>query len=207
MKKEPRRWIALALAGSVVINFLMIGLAALLVSERGLPQDISDPVGVRLVELTPPEPPEPEKIKEPEKPKEQQKLDFTPDLIQPDLGPATGIDAGVSISLGGVSTADLSSAYVFEAYELDQSPQPVVKVPPAYPYGAREKSIEGVVQIKMLVNTDGSVGQLQILAARPEGIFEDAVRKSVPQWKFSPGKIEGKAVTAWVVTTVRFSLN
>jgi protein TonB len=38
-------------------------------------------------------------------------------------------------------------------------------------------------------------------------MFEDAVMKSVPQWRFNPGKIEGKAVTAWVVTAVRFDLN
>jgi protein TonB len=100
-----------------------------------------------------------------------------------------------------------NSDFVFEAYELDQPPQAVVRVPPVYPYKAREQGIEGVVQVKLLINQDGSVGHLEILDARPEGLFEEAVRNAVPQWKFSPGKIDGQTVTAWVVTYVRFTLD
>jgi protein TonB len=59
----------------------------------------------------------------------------------------------------------------------------------------------------MLVNPDGSVGQVQVLDARPPGIFEDAVKRTVPQWRFSPGKIEGRPVAAWVVTTIQFNLD
>jgi protein TonB len=199
-------WIAVAIAGSIAINVVIAALAALLMKERGLPQDLTDPVGVRLVELTPPEPPEPEEIAEPEKPQEQQRLDFTPDLVQPDLGPAGSVDGGIAVDLGGVATADLSTEYVFEAYELDQPPQPVVRVPPPYPYKARERNIEGIVQVKMLVDTNGSVSQVQILDSRPKGMFEESVLKAVPKWKFNPGKIEGRVVTAWVVLPIRFTL-
>jgi protein TonB len=45
------------------------------------------------------------------------------------------------------------------------------------------------------------------MASRPEGVFEEAVMKAVPQWRFKPGTIEGKAVTAWVVTALKFQLN
>jgi len=207
MRIKRPGWIAIALAGSIFINIVIAAVAAFLMKERGLPQDMTDPVGVRLVELTPPEPPEPEEIEEPEKPKEQQKLDFTPDLIQPDLGPAGAVGGGIAVNLGGVATANLESEYVFEAYELDQPPQPVVRVPPPYPYKARERNIEGIVQVKMLVDTDGSVSQVQILDSRPKGIFEESVLKSVPNWKFNPGKIEGRVVTAWVVLPIRFTLS
>jgi protein TonB len=199
--------LAIALAGSIAINVAIAGLAAVLMKERGLPQDITDPVGVRLIELTPPEPPEPEEAKEPEKPEEPQKIDFTPDLMAPDLGPLGSVDGGIAVDLDGVAMADLGNDYVFEAYELDQPPQPIVRVPPSYPFKARERAIEGVVQIKMLVNIDGSVSHLQILDARPKGVFEESVMRAVPQWKFSPGKIEGKAVTAWVVLPIRFTLS
>lgn len=205
---KPRRpgWTAAAIAGSLAINVIIAALAALLMKERGLPQDITEPVGVRLIELTPPAPPEQEEAKEPQKPEEPQQVDFMPDLIQPDLGPAGDIAGGIAVNLAGVSTSDLGGEYIFEAYELDQPPSPIVRVPPVYPYGAREKAIEGVVQVKMLVNTDGSVGQIHILDARPKGVFEDAVRRALPQWRFSPGKIQGKAVTAWVVVPVSFTI-
>jgi protein TonB len=206
MKLRRSRWIVAALAGSVGANVLIAAAAAFLMKERGLPQDMTDPVGVRLVELTPPEPPEPEEVKEPQKPQEQQQLDFIPDLVQPDLGSGGAVEAGISVNLGGIAAPEADNQYVFEAYELDQAPVPIVQVPPAYPFKARERAIEGVVQVKMLINADGTVGQIQILDARPKGVFEDAVRAALPQWRFSPGKIQGKPVTAWVVVPVRFSL-
>jgi protein TonB len=67
--------------------------------------------------------------------------------------------------------------------------------------------VEGEVQVKMLVQQDGSVAQVFIVDARPKGLFEEAVRKSILQWRFSPGKMQGKTVTAWVVTTIHFDLN
>jgi protein TonB len=204
MKKLPL-WAPLAVIASVAVNIGLLGLASLLSNERELPQDLTAPIGVSLVNLEAPDVDPQEKPKEPEKPTEQQKEDFTPDLIRPDLGGIHGaLDLGVAINLGDLSGQDAGGEFVFEAYELDQPPQVMVRVPPVYPYRAREQGVEGAVQVKMLVETDGTVGQVQILDARPAGVFEDAVIKSVVQWKFTPGKIDGSPVTAWVVTTLRF---
>lgn len=196
--------VAGAIAGSVLVNIGLFGLASLLSSERERPADMTEPVAVSLVKLAPPKTAEPEEVKEPTPPKQEPKSDFTPDLVRPDLALGSNVDVGVAVDLGGIRRSDMGGEFVFEAYELDQPPQVLVRVPPVYPYKAREQGIEGVVQVKLLVNSDGTVGAVQILDARPKGIFEDAVRKSVPQWKFSPGKIEGATVTAWVVTAVRF---
>lgn len=196
-----------ALGVSLIINLLLAAVASVLVGVRSSPPEILTPIGVKLVELAPPEPKEPEQIEEPPKPKTQEKLDFVPDLARLDLSVPTALDMGVAINIGRFETSNMADQFVFEAYELDQPPQAVVRVPPPYPYQARERGIEGVVQVKLLVNADGTVGQVQILDARPKGMFEDAVMKSVPQWKFNPGKVEGKAVTAWVVTAVRFDLH
>jgi protein TonB len=197
-------WVPVAILLAIAINLGVLGLASLLSKERGLPDDITDPIGISLVKLAPPETPQREEVKEPEKPKPKQKSDFAPDLVRPSLMQHGALDVGIAIDLGNLGDGDIGGEFVFEAYELDQPPQVIVRVPPVYPYKAREQGIEGAVQVKMLVNADGTVGQLIILDARPKGLFEDAVRKAVPQWKFSPGKIEGEAVTAWVVTTVRF---
>ena len=203
MPKGRILWIALG--GSLLVNLFLLGMAPLLGSERGLPEDDLESVAVSLIKLAPPEPPKQEKTKKISKPKPQEKRDFTPDLVKPSLSNAgAGMDLGVVINLGGIGGGDVGGDFIFEAYELDTAPQVMVRVPPAYPFRAREQGVEGVVQVKLLVLSDGSVGQVLILGARPEGVFEDAVRKAVPQWKFSPGKIDGEAVTAWVVTSVRF---
>jgi protein TonB len=205
--RKPPRWLVQALLISGLVNLTLLGTAALLTKERAVKQDISDPVSVSLVNLEPPEPPEPEEAKEPESPKPEPRNDFTPDLVRPELSLAGGIDGGIAINLGGIGGGDFTEEFVFESYELDQPPQPVVKTAPAYPFQAREQGVEGVVQVKLLVRADGTVGEVQILAARPEGLFDDSVLKTVPQWRFRPGTIDGKAVTAWVVTAVKFTLN
>jgi len=201
------RFPAWVIPAALGINMLLFGLAAFLLQERRVPQDMTAPIPVSLVKLEAPAMPRQESVKEPSKPPPQQKTDFAPDIARPLLGGAGGIDLGVAIDLGGASGISGTREFVFEAYELDQAPQPIVRVPPQYPYGARERGIEGAVQVRMLVTADGTVGDIQILDARPEGIFEDSVRRTVPQWKFAPGKVQGKAVTAWVVTTIHFTLN
>jgi protein TonB len=206
-RRKLHRWLIPAALVSLVVNIALLGTAALLTRERTVKPDIETTGSVSLVNLEPPEPPQEEELKEPEPPKPQPKEDFTPDLLQPNLTAPAGIDGGIAIDIGGIGGGDMIEEFVFESYELDHPPQPVVKTPPVYPFKAREQGIEGVVQVKILVRADGTVGEVQILASRPEGFFEDATLKTVPQWRFRPGTIEGKAVTAWVVTAVHFRLN
>jgi protein TonB len=196
-----------ALGAALVFNLLLVVLAGVIIRAKDSKEKIVETSGVNLVDLAAPEPPEPEEPREAPPQKNEGPLDFTPDLARPDFSSPSALDMGIAINIGQFETSDMAESFVFEAYELDQPPQPVVRVPPVYPYRARERGIEGVVQVKLLVNADGSVGDVQILDARPKGMFEDAVMKCVPQWKFNPGKVEGKAVTAWVVTAVEFDLN
>lgn len=205
------RWVAKrflpALGAALAFNLCLVILAGLIIRGKDSKEKIVATTGVDLIDLAAPEPPEPEEQREAPPPKNEGPLDFTPDLARPDFSAPAALDMGVAINIGQFETSSTTQSLVFEAYELDQPPQPVVRVPPVYPYRARERGIEGVVQVKLLVNADGSVGDVQILDARPRGMFEDAVMKCVPQWKFNPGKVEGKAVTAWVVTAVEFDLN
>jgi protein TonB len=206
-EKGKRIWLIPATTAALLANFVLVALVSFLVSERRPPQDITEPGGVRLAELVTPEAPKEEEVKKPPPPKPKQQQDFTPDLVRPELaGPGALLD-GIAIDLGGLNSGDLEEDFVFESYELDQPPQLVARIPPVYPYRARERGIEGVVQIKILVTSEGTVGQVLILEARPEGIFEESVMKSVPKWKFNPGVIEGQPVTAWVVTNLRFTLD
>ncbi len=82
----------------------------------------------------------------------------------------------------------------------------LVRSEPPYPYRARQRGIEGDVRVRLLVRADGSVGRVEILSADPPGVFDDTVMQTVPRWTFAPGKIGGRAVASWVVTTVHFTL-
>ena len=48
---------------------------------------------------------------------------------------------------------------------------------------------------------------MEILEAVPKGYFEDSVLRTVPGWRFEPGRIAGEPVASWVVTTIQFDLS
>jgi periplasmic protein TonB len=201
------RW-AGYIGGALLVNLAMLGLLPLLAQEREARKEEDFVAAISLVKLTAPALPEREDVAAKPKPEPEPQPDFMPELMQPDFSSSGSLAGDIAIDLGALSgsSGGLGQAIVFESYELDSPPEPVVKVPPVYPYQAREQGTEGVVQVRLLVRPDGSVGQVLIVAARPEGIFEEAVRQAVPRWKFEPGKVDGQAVAAWVVTAVHFKL-
>lgn len=206
-------WVPPAIGFALGVNALLLTGATLLSGEaESADQDITAPTGVNLMNLAPQEPPAEEEAQEPEPPKkEEAKPDLAPDLFQPEFAPdfagMTGAGNAIAIDLTGGANTALKQDFVFESYELDQAPRPVVKLPPVYPFKAREQGIEGVVQVKILVKEDGTVGEVLIVDARPPDTFDDAVLVAVPKWRFEPGVIGGKKVTSWVITALHFKLN
>lgn len=204
--KKGTSWVMLVVAAAV-INAGLFGIMGMLVRKDREPPAMEEVAGVSLVTLAPPEPPAQEEVKEPEPPPAQEKPDFAPDLVQPSLGDlGTG---GLSIDMGitKVETRTDEKSFIFDSVDLDQPPQVLVRTQPDYPFKAREQGVEGYVAVKMLVREDGTVGQINVVKAKPRGYFETAVRRALPNWTYQPGRIGGEPVTSWVMTTVRFNLN
>lgn len=196
-----------ALAAAVVLNLVLLSSAALLSRERLLPQDMTDPVAVRLVSLKPPAPPEEQKRTPPPPPKPKPKPDFQPEVLPPAIGaPALG-DLAVVLDASLFADGPARGEFIFNASDLDQPPVAVVNTAPVYPFKARQRDIEGYVTIKFLVGVDGSVSRAEVLDSRPKDLFEQALLKVVPGWRFRPGMIDGQPVPTWVEKTVRFELN
>lgn len=90
--------------------------------------------------------------------------------------------------------------------EVDQKPVGIGVLKPHYPFSARRKGIEGYVTVRFLVDRMGKAREITILDAKPPGIFDRAVQKTVPRWRFKPGKKAGQPVDIWVKMTIRFAL-
>jgi protein TonB len=67
-------------------------------------------------------------------------------------------------------------------------PRLLYRVPPEYPAEAEKKQLEGYVVVKVLISTVGDVKEVEIVAAQPEGYFEEAVVDALGGWRFSPAK-------------------
>ncbi len=217
--KILRPWIGPALV-SIVLNLLFFSLMPLMTDQDDdlYTRSIPSTTTVNVVRLKRPDtevrkkPPKPEEQK-PEKPVKKQprtmskqkpaplpRLDFQ---VNPDLPATPGLPV---FPMETVTLAPHPMDNAYTPAQLDTPLTPIATVHAIYPFQAKRRGIEGWVKVKFLVNSQGRVEQVSILASDPETIFDQSVLNVLPKWRFSPGTIEGTSVNTWVVTTIRFEL-
>lgn len=76
-----------------------------------------------------------------------------------------------------------------------------------YPRKAIRTNIEGTVMVSFLIDTDGSIKQVEVVRGIGMGCDEEAVRvvSSMPGWK--PGKQNGQAVRVRRIIPIKFKLS
>jgi protein TonB len=57
---------------------------------------------------------------------------------------------------------------------------------PAYPPAAQRAGTSGQVVVSFTVNPDGSVGDVNVISAKPRGVFERNVQSAVKRWRYQP---------------------
>ena len=92
------------------------------------------------------------------------------------------------------------------AGSLDGPLQALARTQPGYPPAARRQNVEGWIRVQYVVDERGSVGPVKVLAAEPEGFFEQSVLRTVRAWRFRPGTVNGEVVQALVEQTISFRL-
>jgi protein TonB len=126
--------------------------------------------------------PDREKPKQPPPPPQ---MDFSQNL-NPDAAVGTIVpivDAQidlVSVDLGGRGS--------------DRDVVPLVRVEPQYPIGAKQKGIEGWVELMYTITKLGTVTDIVITATSAGKIFNRAAIQAVSKWKYNPKIENGVAV-------------
>jgi TonB family protein len=85
------------------------------------------------------------------------------------------------------------------------APVLVKEVKPQYTAEAKDAKVQGTVLIECVVETDGSVGDVRVTKSLDEDLDLEAV-KAVRQWRFEPGKKDGKAVRVQITLEMTFTL-
>lgn len=84
-------------------------------------------------------------------------------------------------------------------------PTVVKRTEPVYPREARKNKIHGHVRLEIVVHRDGSVGDVALVWACPEGWgLEDAAAEAVRRWRFDPALRKGEPVEALTTVTIGF---
>jgi protein TonB len=86
-------------------------------------------------------------------------------------------------------------------------PRVIREVKPKYTAIAKEKKIQGTVLMKTVVLASGDVGTIEVIRSLDAhyGLDDQAV-KAVRQWKFEPGRKDGKVVSIQVTIEMAFTL-
>ena len=80
----------------------------------------------------------------------------------------------------------------------------VTRVDARYPEAARRLNLGGDVVLHIVVETNGSVGRIDVVSAGPVGMTEAAM-EAVRRWTYRPARVAGQPVAVWKVVRVRFS--
>jgi protein TonB len=172
---------------------------------------------VQTTQLAPPAPPPPERIFEPEpawpdtpQPKlEMPRQQLNPVAASMNLEMALGDLSGDFSVNFGVRQTDLAQQVrdmIFDIGDLDEPPRPLARLDPVYPPRARMRRIEGEVTVEFVVDPDGTVRNIEVIASRPGDTFTDAAVRAIRRWRFAPGTKDGRTVPTRVRQKVSFSL-
>jgi len=78
---------------------------------------------------------------------------------------------------------------------------------PAYPRLARNRGWEGTVEFKIRVLANGEVGEVKMKNSSGYKSLDQAARRAIKRWRFTPASRAGKVVESWVVVPVHFVLD
>jgi protein TonB len=84
---------------------------------------------------------------------------------------------------------------------------PLVRMPAQYPSKAKRRNIEGFVKARLDVNALGTVDSVEIIDAKPRGVFERSAIRALYKYKFKPQIIDGKPQPQTVTQTLEYTLD
>ena len=79
------------------------------------------------------------------------------------------------------------------------------RVEPLYPAIAKQIRLQGIVELRALVSSDGTIHQVQVVSG--PAILAHAAIEAVNQWKYRPYYLNGTPIPVETQITVKFILN
>lgn len=172
-------------------------------------------VDVQELDVTPPPPPEPTKLETPQaaitqtvvpkpmielpSPGPQQVMVDAP----PPPAPPSMTSEGAKVS-APPAVAPSPAATTLEGGDL--SSKVLSAKPPAYPIDARRAREQGTVKLLLLVGSDGTVKDIQVVSSSGSSRLDGAALRAVRHWRWSPLMSNGVATAVRGYVTIPFVL-
>lgn len=101
------------------------------------------------------------------------------------------------------ASKNIKEAGLLEFYDVP--PRTITTVTPSYPESEREKGVEGIVSLRLLIGRDGMVEDVKVVK-HLSVVFDSLAVQTVKQSVFSPAKRNGRPIAVWYYLPVRFVL-
>ncbi len=88
----------------------------------------------------------------------------------------------------------------------ETAPVLVRRIEPYYPADARRSRRTGWVDVRFVVNVDGSVSRASVIDADPKNVFDRAALSAVERWQFTPGTRNGTPTASELRQRIEFHL-
>jgi protein TonB len=147
------------------------------------------------------------KTKEREPPKREKPEQQPP---PPEMNLSKSLKPGEAVSEimpMGDTAAEVQEATSLGAGGGDRDVVPLVRVDPDYPPQARQRGIEGYVDLEFTIGPAGTVQNARVLEGQPPAIFDQAALRAVRRWRYNPKVVDGVSVARQgVQVRLRFTL-
>lgn len=111
--------------------------------------------------------------------------------------------AALSVVLAGGGLA--AQEQVYKIGQGIQSPQLIKEVKPIYTKSAKDRRVEGTVELDAVILKDGTVGDVTVKSSLDDDLDQAAVT-AAKQWRFKPGTKDGEPVSVQVFIELSFKL-
>jgi TonB family protein len=88
---------------------------------------------------------------------------------------------------------------------VDSRPVLLNQPRPFYSEQARQNKVQGVVRVRVLVDSTGVVKEVVVMRGLPDGLNEQAIRAAY-QMRFRPAMKDGRSVSYWLSVEIEFNL-
>ena len=96
---------------------------------------------------------------------------------------------------------------IYNLNEVDQRPAtPGILTPPQYPLEMKKRGMTGQVVLQFIVNPSGDVQDVEVVSSTNKE-FEQPAIQAVQQWKFIPGRKNGRTVYTRMQVPIAFNLS
>ncbi len=120
-------------------------------------------------------------------------------LAAPVVAPPARVEEAPPVAVAAVAAPDIVPPR-FDAAYLDNPA-------PAYPPLARRAGEQGRVLLRVHVTASGVADNVEVRQSSGSPRLDEAARETVRRWRFAPAQQGERAVAAWVIVPITFTLD